>query len=355
MVRRPAVLVYALVLTCAGSLQAQILKLENLAVRVDSGAHEVILTAGPFDLPSMSGHLGHAGHEEMAMPKYVDKFEWPVAGSGRGFTLELRDEAGHKVTQKVLHHLQIVNSDRRQLLLPMDEKLMAVGRETRNLMLPNTIGMPLTEGSRMKLDIMWHNETAVSQDSVYLTLRIKYSPANLLPAPVAVLPISIDIADAKGRPNTFPIPPGNYVVTRDFVMPVDGRILGFSGHMHAYGTGMWLEDVASGKIITRIMPDLDSTGSITHMPVKLYGIMGEGLRVRANRRYRMVATYHNPTDHQINGAMAHLNGLIHPTDMRQWPMKGSLAMAYQDDGAYEMDASMPGMTMPMADGHEHSH
>ncbi len=355
MTRTSAVLVSALVLICAASLRAQVLPLEHLAVRVDSAAHEVILTAGPFDLPSMSGHLGHAGHEEMAMPKYVDKFEWPISGTGRGFRLELRDEQGKKVTQKVLHHLQIVNSDRRQLLLPMDEKLMAVGRETRNLMLPNTIGMPLTAGTEMKLDIMWHNETAVGQDSVYLTLRIKYSPQDLLPTPVEVLPISIDIADAKGRPNTFPIPPGDYIVTRDFIMPVDGHILGFSGHMHAYGTGMWLEDVESGKVITRITPTLDSTGSIVHMPVKLYGIAGEGLRVRANHRYRMVATYHNPTDHQITGAMAHLNGLIHPSDMRQWPAKGSTAMAYQDDGAYEMEDSMPGMTMPMADGHEHSH
>jgi hypothetical protein len=352
MVRRQAVMLCVAALAYAHPASAQVLKLDNLAVRVDSSRHEVVLTAGPFNLPSMTGHLGHAGHEEGSMPKYVDKFTWPITGTGRGFVLELKDPSGKKVTQKVLHHLQIVNSERRQLLLPMDEKLMAVGRETRGLMLPNTIGMPLTAGTGMKLDIMWHNETSASYDSVYLTLRIKYNPANLLPQPVAVLPISIDIADAKGRPNTFPIPPGDFIVTRDFVMPVDGRILGFSGHMHAYGTGMWLEDVESGKVITRIMPDLDSTGSITHMPVKLYGIFGEGLKVRANRRYRMVATYHNPTDHEISGAMAHLNGLIHPENMAQWPVRGSTAMAYQDDGAYEMveEKSASG-----GDGHTHSH
>lgn len=352
MARRQAVLLCALVLVPLVSASGQILKLENLSVRVDSSHREVVLTAGPFNLPSMSGHLGHAGHEEGSMPKYVDKFSWPVQGTGRGFVLELKDQHGKKVTQKVLHHMQIVNSDRRQLLLPMDEKLMAVGRETKNIMLPNTIGLPLTAGSAMKLDIMWHNETKASYDSVYLTLRIKYNPANLMPAPVTVLPISIDIADAKGRPNTFPIPPGDFIVTRDFVMPVDGRILGFSGHMHNYGTGMWLEDVESGKVITRIMPDLDSTGSIEHMPVKLYGIYGEGLKVHANRRYRMVATYRNPTDHEISGAMAHINGLIHPTDMRQWPAKGATLMAYQDDGAYEM---IEEKSASNGDGHNHSH
>lgn len=352
MARRPAVLLCAAALVYALPASAQILKLDNLAVRVDSSRHEVVLSAGPFSLPSMSGHLGHAGHEEGSMPKYVDKFSWPITGTGRGFVLELKDPSGKKVTQKVLHHLQIVNSDRRQLLLPMDEKLMAVGRETKNLMLPNTIGLPLNSGSAMKLDIMWHNETRVGYDSVYLTLRIKYNPANLMPQPVTVLPISIDIADAKGRPNTFPIPPGDFVVTRDFLMPVDGRILGFSGHMHAYGTGMWLEEVESGKVITRITPDLDSTGSITHMPVKLYGIFGEGLKLRANRRYRMVATYHNPTDRQISGAMAHLNGLIHPSDMAQWPVRGSTTMAYQDEGAYAAKAAL---VPPKGDGHEHAH
>jgi hypothetical protein len=352
MVRRPAVLLCAAMLVPVVQASAQVLKLDNLAVRVDSSRKEVVLTAGPFNLPSMGGHLGHAGHEEGSMPKYVDKFSWPLQATGRGFVLELKDQNGKKVTQKVLHHMQIVNSDRRQLLLPMDEKLMAVGRETKNIMLPNTIGLPLTAGSAMKLDVMWHNETKVSYDSVYMTLRIKYNPANLVPAPVEVLPISIDIADAKGRPNTFPIPPGDFIVTRDFVMPVDGRILGFSGHMHNYGTGMWLEDVESGKVITRIMPDLDSTGAIEHMPVKLYGIYGEGLKVRANRRYRMVATYHNPTDHEISGAMAHINGLIHPTDMRQWPAKGGTLMAYQDDGAYEM---IEEKTAAAGDGHNHSH
>lgn len=352
MARRPAVLLSVAALVVVSPLSAQIYKLENLAIRVDSSRHEVVLSAGPFNLPSMTGHLGHAGHEEGSMPKYIDKFAWPISGTGRGFVLELKDQSGKKVTQKVLHHLQIVNSDRRQLLLPMDEKLMAVGRETKNLMLPNTIGLPLNAGSAMKLDIMWHNETKNSYDSVYMTLRIKYNPQNLLPAPVAVLPISIDIADAKGRPNTFPIPPGRTVVTRDFVMPVDGRILGFSGHMHNYGTGMWLEDVESGKVITRIMPDLDSTGSIEHMPVKLYGIFGEGLKVHANRRYRMVATYNNPTDRTISGAMAHLNGLISPSDMRQWPVRGSTTMAYQDDGAYELAEPA---TATASDGHQHSH
>lgn len=352
MVRRPAVLLSAATLVLATPLAAQVLKLENFVVRVDSSRHEVVLSAGPFNLPSMSGHLGHAGHEEGAMPKHIDKFAWPVTGTGRGFVLELKDQHGKKVTQRVLHHLQIVNSDRRQLLLPMDEKLMAVGRETKNLMLPNTIGLPLTAGSSMKLDVMWHNETKNNYDSVYMTLSIKYNPANLLPAPVEVLPISIDIADAKGRPNTFPIPPGQTTVTRDFVMPVDGRILGFSGHMHNYGTGMWIEDVDAGKVITRIMPDLDSTGSITHMPVKLYGIYGEGLKVRANRRYRMVATYNNPTDRVITGAMAHINGLISPSDIRQWPGKSSTAMAYQDDGAYELAEPK---TATAGDGHSHSH
>ena len=115
-----------------------------LTVRVDSARHEVVLTAGPFDLPSMAGH----GHDPSMMSEYTQRFEWPVEAMGRGFTLELRDANGQKVSQRVLHHLQIANNSRRQLLLPLREKVMAIGRETRNIMLPNTIGMPLARGDR---------------------------------------------------------------------------------------------------------------------------------------------------------------------------------------------------------------
>lgn len=322
-------------------------------VQVDSAEHEVVLTAGPFDLPSMAGH-DHGGHRDM-MKEVSWRFEWPVEGTGRGFSLSLRDPAGKKVSQRVLHHLQIINSSRRQLLLPLREKIMAVGRETKNIMLPNTIGMPIAAGSRMKVDIMWHNETPADIGGVMLTLRIKYSPENLLPEPTIVLPITIDVADAAGRPNSFTVPPGRFSAAREFVMPVDGRLLGLSGHMHDWGVGLRLEEVPSGRVLAAITTTRDSAGRITHMPIKLYGIVGDGLKLHALRRYRLVADYDNGSSGPVDG-MAHLNGIFSPEDLEDWPASASKAVAYLDEGVYDQPPEEGAAPTPgSAPAPEHQH
>lgn len=313
----------------------------GFAVTVDSSNHDVVLTVGPFVVPSMAGHAGHAGHEE-AMPQYNFRFAWPVAGTGRGFRMELRDAEGKKVSQRVLHHLQIVNQERRQLLLPMQEKMMAVGRETPNIMLPATIGLPLAQGARLRLNLMWHNETPVDVDAVWMTLRIRYSPANLLPRPTLVLPITMDVADAKGRPNTFDVPPGRHEVWREFLMPVEARLLGVSGHMHDWGLGLRLEDAESGAVLTQVVTGLDSAGKIRKMPTRLFGIVGDGIRLRAGHRYRIVAVYDNPTDRPLPGSMGHLNGLISVSEaaLERWPQLGAPDIAYLDEGAWRAGSPM---------------
>ncbi len=333
------------------------------AVSVDTHRHEVIITTGPYRLVAMGGeHAMHMNHEAM-MEKLTYRFDWPVEGMGRGFRMELRDADGKPVSQRALHHLQIINASRRQLLLPLEEKIMAIGRETSNIMLPNTVGMPLAAGSHMRINIMWHNETAVDLESVTMTLRIRYSPANLAPRPTAVLPISMDIADVQGRPNTFMIPMGADTITREFMLPLGGRVLALSGHLHDWGTGLWLEDPATHKVITRVTPTLDSLGRITHMPLKLYGITGEGLKLEAGRRYRLVATYDNRSGASIDGAMGHLDGIIAVRDLGAWPKLGTHESGYLDSGAWKgedlMDATMPmAMPMPAADsvaGPTHQH
>jgi len=323
-----------------------------LAVRVDSARHEVVLTTGPFDLPSMPGHQ----HDGM-MTKFSTRFDWPVEAMGRGFTFELRDAEGRKVSQRVLHHLMLINNSRRQLLLPMRERIMAVGRETKNLMLPNTIGMPIEAGSRMRLDIMWHNETPADADGVMLTLRIRYSPANLVPVPTTVLPLSMDLADGPGRSNSFLVPPGRFTASREFIMPVTGRLIAVSGHMHDWGVALRLEEAATGKVLTTITPVLDSAGRITHMPIRLFGIAGDGLKLRANRRYRLVAVYDNRTDAPMEG-MAHMDGIFSPSDLSKWPDQSSKMTAYQDDGAYvpptvEAPMASPDSATDQSPQHQH--
>ena len=63
----------------------------------------------------------------------------------------------------------------------------------------------------------------------------------------------------------------------------------------------------------------DSSGRLLGMPRKLLALRGEGLRLKAGRRYRIVALYDNPTADTIPGAMGIIGGLFVPDDLRRWP------------------------------------
>ena len=90
-----------------------------LTVRVDSTRHEVILTLGPFHLaasPAGEGHVGmhHGGH---GIP--LLRFAWPAGGWARGFRIEIHDGDGRPLSRRLLHHVNLLHLERRQLLEPV--------------------------------------------------------------------------------------------------------------------------------------------------------------------------------------------------------------------------------------------
>jgi len=123
-----------------------------------------------------------------------------------------------------------------------------------------------------------------------------------------------------GGQNTFDVPPGKSIRAHEFTLPVGGRLLGVGGHMHDYGTRVWLEDVESGKVLTQVEAERDADGKLVKIGRKLFGVSGDGLRLKANRRYRVVGEYDNPTgETRVKGAMASMVGLFVPDDMARWP------------------------------------
>jgi hypothetical protein len=65
---------------------------------------------------------------------------------------------------------------------------------------------------------------------------------------------------------------------------------------------------------------------------KLFGVTGEGLKLKANHRYRVVGEYDNPTGETlVKGAMAHMSGLFAPDDMDKWPAIDEANPDYQRD------------------------
>jgi hypothetical protein len=102
--------------------------------------------------------------------------------------------------------------------------------------------------------------------------------------------------------------------------------------MHDYGVRVRLEDAENGKVITSVVATRDSAGHVSKVSRKLYGVTGEGLKLQANHRYRVVGEYDNPTGETlVKGAMAHMVGLFVPDDMAKWPAIEPSDPTYQKD------------------------
>ncbi|HET8623426.1 MAG TPA: hypothetical protein VFM14_07675 [Gemmatimonadales bacterium] len=293
-----------------------------VSVTVDSSRHEVTLTTGPWTLPNMPPMEDHAMMEGAAgsQDSPIQHFEWPVDGWFRGFRYEIVDAKGNVLDRRLMHHMIVVNFDRRQLLYSAVERIAGAGSETDDASVPKTIGVPMSKGMDLGFYIMWHNESGKDLDGVYLRYTMLWTPTNQNPRPVTSLPLYMDVNLTVGGSNTFDVPPGRSEKAHEFTLPMGGRLLGVGGHLHDYGTMVKLLDAESGKELTRVTARRDSTGKVLAVSRKLFGVSGEGLKLKPNHRYRVVGVYDNPTDQlRVDGAMAHMVGLFVPDDMSKWP------------------------------------
>lgn len=293
----------------------------TVKLAVDSSSKQVVITAGPFDLPNMppmeDGQMMDFG---MAHDTPIQQFDWPMDAWFRGFHLAMVDARGRPVPRAVIHHLIMVNFSRRMLLYQGPERLMGAGSETEDIVVPKSIGVPLKAGMRLGMYVAWHNSTGKDLPGVYLKLTMLWTPKNQNPPPVNSMPIYMDVNLTVGGSNTFDVPPGKSEKAHEFTMPVGGRLLGIGGHLHDYGVSVRLEDAETGKVLTMVKGTRDSAGKLLKVSRKLFGVTGDGLKLKANHRYRVVGEYDNPTTvTEKRGAMAHMSGIFAPDDMSKWP------------------------------------
>lgn len=305
----------------------------KVTLAVDSSKKELVITAGPFDLPNMPPMEDHAMMDlGMSHDTPIQQFIWPMDAWFRGFHLEMVDGQGRPVSRDVIHHMIMVNFSRRMLLYEGPERLMGAGSETEDIVVPKTIGVPLEAGMKLGMYVAWHNSTGQDLKGVYMKLTMLWTPKNQNPPPVNTLPIYMDVNLTVGASNTFDVPPGKSEKAWEFTMPVSGRILGVGGHLHDYGVRVRLEDAETGKVLTTVTATRDSAGHVTKVSRKLFGVSGEGLRLKAGHRYRVVGEYDNPTNvTQVRGAMAHMSGIFTPEDMSKWPAIDPSNPDYQRD------------------------
>jgi hypothetical protein len=312
-----------------------------LTVRIDSAHHDVLLTYRVPAPPPAGDPLHHSHHASGAVSPtshaggHVQRFvpfTWPVHGWLRGARVELADAAGHPVPQRLLHHINLLDLSRPQLIHAGLERLWAAGAESDPVMLPAGVGVPLAAGTALGLAIAYDPMNLPEGSTV--TVRARWMPSNMNPRPRDVFPVLVDVNHQVGRSASYDLEPGRSERSFEFDWPLDGHILGVGGHLHDFGIELRIMDVELQTVVIRLTARRDSAGRVLGMPHALFGVHGDGKRMVAGRRYRLVAVYDNPGPAIPDGAMGEIGMAFMPDDVAAWPALVPGDEAIADDLAH---------------------
>lgn len=284
----------------------------HLEITPDSARHELIIAIGPIDLPAVISH-----HALTQMPIFTGTI--PVSVKLYGFRVEIVDGSGQPVPSRVLHHVNLIDPDHRELFLPISRRLLAASEETADETMPGwLIGVPLLKGQRLIVSSMLHNPTATSYEDVVLRIALLYKPEESVWPIFEVYPFQMDVKFPVG-PKSFDLPPGRSEVFFEARPAVPGRILAIGGHMHDLGVALRFEDVTSGEPLWETRPVTNEHGELVSVPV------GEfwrrlGIPITPEHTYRVTVVYENPTGDTIyGGGMGVVGGVFLPKDPEAWP------------------------------------
>ncbi len=273
----------------------------------DDGILEFVI--GPFDMAADAGHL--------RLP--IQKTEIPFDLYGHGFDWEIRNSAGDRLPDDLLHHMNVIDIDSRELFSPVARRILAAGRETSSIQLPSIAGIPIEGGHRLWIVSMFGNPTGKDYTDAFLHVNMKYTlPEDGVLPTLEVYTFYLDATGFVG-PKSFRVPPGRSVKADTASPGVDGRILGIGGHMHDYGAELRLEDVTTGELVWTGTPIVDENGRTTGVSKDL--LLAElGRNIYADHKYRIVVVHENPTDsHAPDGGMGAIGGIMTISGDGGWP------------------------------------
>lgn len=296
--------------------------LERTAVTADPKRGELIMELPPVDLPA--GAM-------VEQPASVAEF--PVDGSVYALHAEMIDAEGRRLPMDLLHHVNVMDPNERELFLPISRRILASGRETGEIRFPWLLmGSRFRAGDHVLANAMVHNPTSVGYRGVRVRLVVNYVPTGRPWPFLSVVPWQLDVAFPVGD-KSFDLPPGPSERAYEGSPAIAGKLLVIGGHLHAYGRRIELWDATSGKLLWHGEPAATQPGEPSAVPVdKLYGIAGIGLRITPAHRYRVRVMYDNPTGKTIRqGGMGVVGGLFIPDRNAVWPAIDPSDSLYQKD------------------------
>jgi hypothetical protein len=271
----------------------------------EDGAFEIV--EGPFTL---------APGQHLRLPVQLARV--PIEGWLHGFSWKITDAQGAPLPDEMLHHVNLIDPDRRDLFMPIARRVVAAGRETRPQAMPRLLGYPLHADTRFLVSTMLSNPTGREVKDGFLHVKLQYSRRGEgLFTPREIFPFYLDVVGPVG-PRDFAVPPGRTMRSWEGNPAVDAVILGVGGHLHDFGVELRLEDLTEGKVIWRTEPMTEGKTHVVSVPTSELWWKG-GVRVTKDHRYRWSAVYENPTRAPArDGGMGVVAGVVFASEA-EWP------------------------------------
>jgi hypothetical protein len=292
------------VMGMAGAASAQE---ATLRLSIDSARHDLVLDVAPVTIPR--GAMTETPAQTVALP---------VDGWLQGYDVDLVDADGHPLSHALIHHVNLIAPERRELFSPIMLRIGAVGAETPAVELPRLFGFRVHTGDTLLVTAMLQNPTAHDVTGAHVIVRMAFARAGGWLHPMSIFPMYMDVMPPAG-PKSYDLPPGHSEQSWSARPAVAGRILGIGAHVHRYATALRFEDVTAHHVIWSARPIMDRSGEPVDMPLRTYW-WRLGLPLDPTHEYRLTAVYDNPTGRMIPmGAMGALGGVYLPDNAAAWP------------------------------------
>ncbi|MFQ5689267.1 MAG: hypothetical protein ACE5HQ_03230 [Gemmatimonadota bacterium] len=272
--------------------------------------------------------LSPGGHH-VRLP--VQLIDLPLEGWLHGFRWEMTDGAGRKLPDELLHHINLIDPDQRELFSEIPRRVMAAGRETGSQEMPRFLGYPVKKGTRLMVSAMFARPTKAAVPEAYLHVFLSYTRAGANPVhPRDVYPFYLDVMGPVGR-KSFVVPAGGTERSWTGSPAIDGRLVAIGAHLHDRARSIRLEDVTAGQVVWQAEPQRDENGHVTGVPTALLWARG-GIPIHRDHQYRIVVAYDNPTGRpDPEPAMGEIGGILLADPGARWPA------LKKDDPAYVAD------------------
>ncbi|MFI5232996.1 MAG: hypothetical protein ACHQSE_10855 [Gemmatimonadales bacterium] len=278
---------------------------------------ELLLDIGPFDVAAaMPG--GHDDDHEMKMPEAPPLWALvPATGWLHGYRVDLIDKDGHPVPQALLHHVNVIATQRRELFSGIMLRVAAAGPETGTVSIPSLIGYEAHAGDTLLVRAMLRPGDR-AYEGVRIRVHFPFTSTKALIGDFTISPFYMDVTPPAGG-HAFDIPVGHSEWFWEAKPAIAGRIIGFSGHVHRYATLFKFEDRTANKVIWQTHPDTTADGEPKQIPIKRF-LFTLGYPIHPDHVYRLTVVYDNPTGAPvIDGGMGALGGVFRPTGGVPWP------------------------------------